>query len=184
MFVQDGKSLVQAQVSVIIYYLSVLCVAKYKHILDSVGRERGTPHHSPDIVTATASQLPREEEEATAAGKVLMREESKEGSIGSSIGSASDLVRDGLERSTTFLGSEGVLQPATTMPLSHAMDVSEQVEVSLKLAGGCLCQLLVENRSVLSKVLVASDGRHLLSDGMYYITLLAWCGINDHCAIL
>ena len=160
----------------------MLCVAKYKHILDSVGQERGTLHHSPDNVVA-AGQLPREEEEP--AERVFTREESKEGSIGSSIGSASDLVRDGLERSTTFLGSEGVLQPATTMPLSHAMDVSEQVEVSLKLAGGCLCQLLVENRSVLNKVLVASDGRHLLSDGMYCIpsivlmTIVLFCSCDE-----
>ena len=68
MFVQDGKSLVQSQVSAIIYYLSVLCVAKYKHILDSVGREKATSHHSPDNVAA--SQLPKEEPEM---GKVFMR---------------------------------------------------------------------------------------------------------------
>ena len=95
----------------------------------------------------------------------LLREESREGSLGSSIGSASDLIREAQERGATFLGSEGVLHPPTTMPLNHAMDVSEQVELSLRLAGGCLCHLLVEQRGTLSKVLVASDGRLLLSDG-------------------
>ena len=144
----------------------MLCVAKYKHILDCVGKERATSPHTTPVHTP---QLPKEDEGVREVGKVLLREESKEGSIGSSIGSASDLVREGLERSISFLGAEGVLQPATTMPLNHAMDVSEQVQVSLKLAGGCLCQLLVENRATLSKVLVASDGRQLISDGKCFM---------------
>lgn len=46
----------------------------------------------------------------------------------SSIASASDL-RDHTERSTSlqFFGAEGVLNPPTVVPLTHAIDVSEQV---------------------------------------------------------
>ncbi|XP_019854929.1 PREDICTED: putative neurobeachin homolog [Amphimedon queenslandica] len=40
----------------------------------------------------------------------------------------------------------------------------EQFSVSLRLAGGCLCQLLVDHKSILSKVLATIDWRNLLSD--------------------
>lgn len=39
-----------------------------------------------------------------------------------------------------------------------------QVSVSLRLAGTCLCQLLVDYKPALAKVLTSVDGRQLLSD--------------------
>ncbi|XP_019857845.1 PREDICTED: lipopolysaccharide-responsive and beige-like anchor protein, partial [Amphimedon queenslandica] len=90
---------------------------------------------------------------------------SRSDSFGSSVASASDLkeVPPG-DKPMQFFGAEGVLHPPTTVPLSQAVDVSEQVSVSLRLAGGCLCQVLVDHKSILSKVLTTVDGRNLLSE--------------------
>ena len=58
----------------------------------------------------------------------FVRSESQEGSVCSSLGSASDLHNTEL---AGFLGSEGVLHPPTVMPLTQAIDVSEQVSKGL-----------------------------------------------------
>ena len=46
--------------------------------------------------------------------------------------------------------------------LSSAVDISDHVKVSLKLVGQLLCELLVEYKSLLSKI-----RELLLTDGMY-----------------
>lgn len=150
----------------VLYYLSVLCVARYKNILDSVDKERGelstirTPHsrtdsertgsfsetHSPQLSLSDiggrmltegehleipeTSDLPQSPCDKGEGGlsplpSYLLRSDSHDDSA-SSIGSASDL-REFTEKSVTFLGTEGVLHPPTIMPLTHAVDVSEQV---------------------------------------------------------
>ena len=56
----------------------------------------------------------------------VVRSDNHEGSICSSLGSASDLQNID-EKAANFLGSEGTLHPPTVMHLSQAIDVSEQV---------------------------------------------------------
>ena len=48
---------------------------------------------------------------------------------------------------------------------SSSLDISEQVESSMKLVCPFLCELLVDHKAVLSRVLVGADGRLLVSDG-------------------
>lgn len=48
---------------------------------------------------------------------------------------------------------------------TSSLDISEQVESSMKLVGPFLCELLVEHKVILSRVLVGADGRLLVSDG-------------------
>ena len=62
-----------------------------------------------------------------------------------------------------------------SMPVSvtfyrQSMDTSEQIELALKLVGPFLCQLLVSHRAALSRLLVGSDGRPLLTDGRIELT--------------
>lgn len=51
-------------------------------------------------------------------------------------------------------------QQSTSSP-----DISEQVKASMNLVVPFLCELLVEHKAVLSRVLVGADGRILVSDG-------------------
>ena len=70
---------------------------------------------------------------------------------------------EGTPESLSFVsGIEQSLLPSAYVPTT---DVSEQVEVTLKLVMTFLCQLLVEHKALLSKVFVGSDGRQLLTDG-------------------
>lgn len=60
---------------------------------------------------------------------------------------------------------EQSLVPTTFTLQAHALDISEQVEAAMKLVGPFICQLLLEHKSLLSKVLVGADGKSLLTDG-------------------
>ena len=71
------------------------------------------------------------------------------------------------------VGPESSVPPSVTF-YTQAMDASEQIEVALKLVGPFLCRLLVTNRSMLSRVLVGTDGRSLLTDGTIH-TLSTVC---------
>ena len=75
----------------------------------------------------------------------------------SSTGANGDPVRKGEEPQ-----EEATPQSPRMSPPS--VDVSEQVTTSMKLVGPFLCELLLEHKVVLTKVLVAADNRPLLSD--------------------
>ncbi len=72
--------------------------------------------------------------------------------------------------------------PPSPSSLVPATDVSEHVEATLCQVVPFLCRLLVEYRSTLSKVLVTSSGRQLLTDGqcakedMPYSGKFSWVG--------
>ncbi len=55
-------------------------------------------------------------------------------------------------------------EPQSPRLSMSSVDVSEQVSASMKLVGPFLCELLVGYKAALTKVLVTSDGRQLLSD--------------------
>ncbi len=48
---------------------------------------------------------------------------------------------------------------------AESQDTPEQIEASMEVVGPFLCELLLEHRALLSKVLVAANGRLLISDG-------------------
>ena len=61
---------------------------------------------------------------------------------------------------------EQSLVPSSFTLRTHALDISEQVEAAMEMTGPFICQLLIEHKSLLSKVLVGADGKSLLTDGM------------------
>ena len=158
---QENKSSI---ISSTVYYLAVLCVARYKNILNSIDKEQSEtvilPHpasrtrsmtdsdksQSPQLSLHDLSSLKGDRrsidipltpsdpwdagitKEAFSLPPHLVRSDSQDESMCSSIGSASDL-REFNEKSLTFLGTEGILHPPTVLPLTQAIDVSEQVSL-------------------------------------------------------
>ena len=71
------------------------------------------------------------------------------------------------EQALSFVqGLEQSLVPSSFTLRTHALDISEQVEAAMEMTGPFICQLLIEHKSLLSKVLVGADGKSLLTDGM------------------
>lgn len=60
---------------------------------------------------------------------------------------------------------EASIVPSAISMQTDSQDTSEQIEASMELVGPFLCVLLLEHKAVLSKVLVGTDGRLLISDG-------------------
>ena len=72
------------------------------------------------------------------------------------------------EHTLSFVqGVEQSLVPSSFTLQMHALDISEQVEAAMEMTGPFICQLLIEHKSLLSKILVGADGKSLLTDGMY-----------------
>ena len=70
------------------------------------------------------------------------------------------------EQALSFLhGPDQSLIPSSFTLHAHALDISEQVEAAMELTGPFICQLLVEHKSLLSKIFVGADGKSLLTDG-------------------
>ena len=142
---QDSKQTLQQVVVIVIYYLSVLCVSKYQHILDIVTREKKHKDRKSGVKSLTPQLPPRSDP--------VVREEVPR-------------PLEDWEKSLGFLPDfKESTQPSLTIMLSSAVDISDHVKVSLKLVGQLLCDLLVEFKSLLSKVLVCDDGELLLTDG-------------------
>ena len=149
--VQDSKQTLQQVVVVVIYYLSVLCVSKYQHILDIVTREKKHRDRKSGVKSLTP-QLPLRAE------PVVRKEVPRP---------AEAKPLEDWEKSLGFLPDfKESAQPSLTIMLSSAVDISDHVKVSLKLVGQLLCELLVEYKSLLSKILVCDEGELLLTDGM------------------
>ena len=156
--------MLNSNVSCILYFLSVLSVAKYKKILDSVQQRCSeTLGDSPTVSIASSY--------GTSAvggleGLSILRHtsESQEDSVESSLGSATDLKDTSSENAAPSFGTEGLLHSPSLLPPPNT-DISEQINTSLRLVGSFLCKLLTEHRSMLVKVLVGADGRQLLSEG-------------------
>ena len=144
----------------VFYYLSNLCVYKYQNVLSAIKNEekqeamqnKPAPNpNKPFIRQASAAhtmivQKSMLQPDSTAETPIIReREEPHE-----------------LE---TAQEVEKSLIPSSLSLHAHALDISEQIEAAVSVIGPFLCQLLVEHRSSLSKVLVGADGRVLLSDG-------------------
>ena len=138
----------QPIVSSIFYFLSVLCIARYKTVLDSVERERvqlSLPRRPRSSTGSTGSQSPQlsldvgkppQDQFDSSPAPPLTPDAfrfTRSDSFDSSVASASDLRDPFNEKNSSFqfFGSEGVLHPPTVVPLTHAVDVSEQVWIHL-----------------------------------------------------
>lgn len=137
--VQDNKALLQQMVVLVVFYLATMCVAKYNSILSS--REGRT-------------EVPPVESTAQSASS----------SVESSL--QSELGQSGADEALGFARDvEDSIFPSLLSVQSDSQDVSEQIEASMEFVGPFLCDVLIEHKSLLSKVLVGTDGRVLISDG-------------------
>ena len=180
------------------YYLSILCVAKYHNILDAMGSEDTTAEFvsesllppgenvrgnldagdqkigGPNNVFSgdVADSIPTTEETEGLVDKdrnsdVPMPPRPR--SVDTDCSTTPDLDQ-AFHFPTPEGGSGGGEQsmPASVTFYQQSRDTSEQIKLALKLVGPFLCRLLVTNRSSLSKVLVGSDSKPLLTDGMIH----------------
>ena len=133
---QDNKALLQQMVVLVVFYLATMCVAKYDTILSSrEGRTEAPP------VESTAQS-------ASASAESSLQSEPGQGGAGETLGFVEDSII-----------------PRLLSVQSDSQDVSEQIAASMELVGPFLCDMLMEHKSLLSKVLVGTDGRVLISDG-------------------
>ena len=144
--------MVQQLVVAEVYYLAVMCVAKYGSILDTTGREeRDTGSESTVSLGSSES------------GNVITEATQK---TVSSASAESVPSTPEFDKALSFAkGIEQSILPLAFGPYVMITDVSDQVEVTLKLVGPFLCRLLLEHKTMLSKVFLAADGRQLLTDG-------------------
>jgi len=141
---------IQQLVVATIYYLSVLCAAKYRSILLTPNSE------DEDDASESLTSL-----EFGGAEVVAMSSQKTAGIESSEIGTSET------GRALSFIpGVEQSILPSSFIPHSHTTsDISEQVIAALKLVMPFLCQLLIDHKSMLLKILLGTDGRPLLTDG-------------------
>lgn len=187
------------------YYLAVLCVAKYRSILDTVGGDDSeeviteplsTPGNNSggnldeggqnSLNSGEGGQSSVHSGERVSNNKtseggqndqiLIEKDHNDEQSDARSIQRPTSVETDcsttpDLDQAFQFPSHEGAAavgessMPASVTFYRQSMDTSEQIEVALRLVGPFLCRLMVTNRGMLSKVLVGSDGRPLLTDG-------------------
>ena len=207
---------------IILYYLAVLCVAKYRSILESVdrihyetettelaptnqgniegdrnlnqgGRETNNSSEERVNISPTGNQSSQIEAEKNQSENERTLPSQQDGDDNSNVRNVQREVSHDTECSVTpDLGDNtfsftmpptgiatavsssesergGVSSsvPASITFYRQSMDTSEQIELGLKLVGPVLCDVLVNSRSGLSRVLVGSDGRLLLNDGRW-----------------
>lgn len=114
-----------------------MCVAKYSSILSSCGGSR---------TDREVAEVPPDPESSLELG-------SPEQSLS--------------EKSMEFVQDveESILPSLLSKQASSSRDVSEQIEASMRVVGPFLCELLLEHKTILSRVFVGADGRLLISDG-------------------
>ena len=232
-------------VRAVVYYLVVLCVAKYRSILESVGKDKLGEDTTSEPSSPAQGGLDgggkqnqmsgegdrnfgppggRRVEEKKDNKNMTTNDDQLSGEGGRNFGppgegsrnveesrkdenlTASDATSDvrGIQRPQSVSSDysttpdldqafhfptpeEGAMagrggEGEQSMPVSvtfyrQSMDTSEQIELALKLVGPFLCQLLVSHRAALSRLLVGSDGRPLLTDGRIELTctpLIGW----------
>ncbi len=147
--------LLQQVVILVMTYLSTMCVAKYNNVLTSSQQSRATEQG------ATASTSPPEGDAATNGG-VSPRLRSLSAPHAPHLVLAAAKGREGGDRR----GSEQSERDGTASvsPPPNPQDVSEQVQAAMEKTGPFLCQLLLEHKPILSKVLVGAGGRQLISE--------------------
>ena len=130
--------LLQHMVTLVTFYLSTMCISKYNNILSS----RVSKADSVSVSSDGSGHLPNS--------------------------THSDSPALGQRASDEVLGSidvEASIFPSAVSVQADPADTSEQIAASMEVVGPFLCELLLEHKAMLSKVLVGTDGRLLISDG-------------------
>ena len=163
-----------------VYFLAVLCVSKYRSILESVTQDLTEETPAPPVEGTTGnrgnqtSSDPPSEDNGPPTGGTQEREErviERSISVETDATATPDLAQTFHfptvpEREVgVACGSEGAV-PASVMFYRQSMDTSEQITEALRFVGPLLCEVLVRERSGLARLLVGSDGRTLLNDGV------------------
>ena len=167
----------------VLYYLSVMSVSKYNSILQATERDERTKAGGGgggDDLAASESSMTSLGSYAsatldTAAASIsadlpttMMR---PRGDTESSLETNEAESSSPQEQALSFIQGgppEQSLAPSSFTLRTHALDISEQVEAAMEMTGPFICQLLIEHKSLLSKVLVGADGKSLLTDGMVW----------------
>ena len=155
--------MIQQLVLAIIYYLSVMCVAKYQSVLQTSGSEdRENASESTTSLGSSESGGVETHPQTTA-------------DVESSLQGTS-----GADRGLSFIpGVEQSILPSSLLPSTHStLDISEQISAAMRHVVPFLCQLLLDHKAILVKVLVGTDGRPLLTDGEYHMSI-THTGIAD-----
>lgn len=142
-----------------------MCVCKYQSVLLAIKNEekqeaiqrKPPPNKSKPLV-----------KQASAANTMIFKKSIVESSRPSepTAETSNSQVEEVQESESSHDANAAVpLIPSSLSLHAHALDISDQIEAAVSLVGPFLCRLLVEHKSSLSKVLVGTDGRLLLSDG-------------------
>ena len=170
---QDSRQLLQQAVVTVLYYLSVMSMSKYNSILQATEKEEqsktsGEKELDPTVSESSTTSLGSYSLDAAAGtnSELTSSKPDPESSLEASEVEPSIVSQQG--QALSFLQGpepEQSLVPTSFTLQAHALDISEQVEAAMKLTGPFICQLLIEHKSLLSKVLVGADGKSLLTDG-------------------
>ena len=160
-----------------VYFLAVLCVSKYRSILESVTQDLTEETPAPPVEGTTGnrgnqtSSDPPSVDNGPPTGGTQERVIERSISVETDATATPDLAQTFHfptvpEREVgVACGSEGAV-PASVMFYRQSMDTSEQITEALRFVGPLLCEVLVRERSGLARLLVGSDGRTLLNDGV------------------
>lgn len=168
---QESRQLLQQAVVTVLYYLSVMSVSKYNSILQTTEREEqsrtdGEKECDPTMSASSTISLGSCSLDPTSANAELTNSKTDvELSLETSEVELSFTPQREQAQSILQVPAEQSLVPTTFTLHAHALDISEQVEAAMELTGPFICQLLLEHKSLLSKVLVGADGKSLLTDG-------------------
>jgi hypothetical protein len=165
----------------ILYYLSVMSVSKYNSILQATERDERTKAGGDDLAASessmtslgsyTSATLDTATSNSADLATTTMRPRGDtESSLETNEGESSASLSHQEQQALSFVqgGPEQSLVPSSFTLRTHALDISEQVEAAMEMTGPFICQLLIEHKSLLSKVLVGADGKSLLTDGMVW----------------
>lgn len=171
-YTQVNKLLIQQMVTGVFYYLSNLCVSKYQNVLSAIKNEEKQEAMQNKPAPSPNKPFTRQ---ASAANTMIVQRSMLQPE---STAETPSTDREEPHELETVQEVEEPLIPSSLSLHAHALDISEQIEAAVSVVGPFLCQLLVEHRSSLSKVLVGADGRVLISEGE--ILLLALCICFGH----
>ena len=149
---------------IVLYYLAVVSVSKYNSILHATERDEQSKRNG------KTEDLTVSESSTTSLGSYSLDAVTDSSDFPNSKLYQESGLETGEAESSLALSftqePDQSLVPTSSFTLhAHALDISEQVEAAMELTGPFICQLLVEHKSLLSKIFVGGDGKSLLSDG-------------------
>lgn len=163
-FTQDNRQLLQQSVMAILYYLSVMTVSKYNNILRATERDEQSKDKDKEDLTVSESSMTSLSSYSLDTGTTELAISRADPESSSEVSEQETTSHQ--EPVLSFIqGPDQSLVPSSFTLYAHALDISEQLEAAMELTVPFICQLLIEHKSLISKVLVGADGKSLLTDG-------------------